>query len=271
MHVLNLSPWLLTALASATYASPIIEEQKCSNFIHHHHHALETSNATLLNATYHAKNTFNVSNTFNTIHFCELHGSIPYGSTSKNNTLNFALWLPTETSSYASRFLAVGNGGMAGTIDYTTMLAHLNSNLGFAIAGGDAGHLASENNAGGGEPGVYLPYLHDMEEVQAWIHDAISLFTPTARTWTEVYYEEGVRKSYYYGCSTGGAQGFALAQFHPRLFDGVYAGCPGFWYSHLALSFLWNAQHTDVSCAGGLYEGEEVVLLTGVCRLLRRT
>jgi len=46
------------------------------------------------------------------------------------------------------------------------------------------------------------------------------------------------------GCSTGGAQGFALAQDHPTMFDAIYAGSPGNWYSHLALSFLWNAQVT---------------------------
>lgn len=44
----------------------------------------------------------------------------------------------------------------------------------------------------------------------------------------------------------GGARGFALAQFHPGLFDGIIAGSPGNWYSHLTLSFLWNAQASEV-------------------------
>ena len=41
----------------------------------------------------------------------------------------------------------------------------------------------------------------------------------------------------------------ALAQYHPELFDGIVAGCPGNWYSHLALSFLWNAQHTSTNAS----------------------
>ncbi|KAK1466071.1 tannase and feruloyl esterase, partial [Colletotrichum cuscutae] len=32
--------------------------------------------------------------------------------------------------------------------------------------------------------------------------------------------------------------------YYPQLFDGIVAGCPGNWYSHLALSFLWNQQVT---------------------------
>jgi feruloyl esterase len=200
-------------------------------------------NATLLNATYYPANSLNVSNTFNNVSFCEIYTSISYGT--GNNTLIAATWLPDRLQ-YNDRFMAVGNGGMAGTIDYPGMLTQLNSGMGFAVAGGDAGHRASDNNGGGGEPGVYLPYLHDKEQVTAWIHDAISLFTPAGKALTAAYYGKDANYSFYSGCSTGGAQGMALAQYHPELFDGIVAGCPGNWYSHLALSFLWNAQHTAV-------------------------
>lgn len=141
--------------------------------------------------------------------------------------------------------MTVGNGGMAGTVDYSATINQLNAGLGMAVAGGDAGHLVSENANTTGN----IPYLHDQQQVEAWIKDAISLFTPAARALAEIYYGKKPRRSYYYGCSTGGAQGFALAQYHPELFDGIFAGSPGNWYSHLVLSFLWNAQHTNVSSA----------------------
>jgi hypothetical protein len=89
--------------------------------------------------------------------------------------------------------------------------------------------------------------MHDLNQVEAWIHNAISIFTGPAKIIVEDYYNTPARYSYYNGCSTGGAQGFALAQFHPELFDGIYAGSPGNWYSHLALSFLWNAVKTQGS------------------------
>jgi hypothetical protein len=204
---------------------------------------LNSYNATLLNATYYPIHSLNVSKTFNNVSFCEIYTSVSYGS--GNNTLIAATWLPDRLQ-YNDRFMAVGNGGMAGTIDYAGMLTQLNSGMGFAVAGGDAGHRASDNNGGGGEAGVYLPYLHDKEQINAWIHDAISLFTPAAKALTAAYYGKDASHSFYAGCSTGGAQGMALAQYHPDLFDGIVAGCPGNWYSHLALSFLWNAQHTAV-------------------------
>jgi feruloyl esterase len=204
---------------------------------------LNSYNATLLNATYYPLHSLNVSNTLNYVSFCEIYTSVSYGT--GNNTLIAATWLPDQLR-YNERFMAVGNGGMAGTIDLVGMMTQLNSGMGFAVAGGDAGHRASDNNGGGGEPGVYLPYLHDKEQVTAWIHDAISLFTPAAKALTAAYYGKDANHSFYSGCSTGGAQGMALAQYHPGLFDGIVAGCPGNWYSHLALSFLWNAQHTAV-------------------------
>jgi feruloyl esterase len=219
---------------------------------------LSTYNATFLNTTHYPAGGLNVSGTLTKVSFCELYASINYGS---NDSLAFALWLPD--TQYTSRFMAVGNGGMAGVIDYRNMAIQLNSGLGFAVAGGNAGHLASENNAGGGAPGVYLPYLHDDDQVSTWIHNAVSLFTPAAKALVVEYYGQMVKHAYYDGCSTGGAQGFALAEFHPEMFDGIVAGCPGNWYSHLALSFLWNAQHTDVStglnllCRADLRESDQ--------------
>ena len=105
--------------------------------------------------------------------------------------------------------------------------------------------MAALNNNGGGTPGVYLPYMHDLDQVQAWIHNAIELFTAPSKAIITAYYGAPARYSYYDGCSTGGAQGFALAQLYPDLFNGIYAGSPGNWYSHLALSFLWNAVKTQ--------------------------
>ncbi|KAK1536563.1 tannase and feruloyl esterase [Colletotrichum costaricense] len=181
----------------------------------------------------------NVSGTFNQVAFCRVNGSVPYP---ENNNVFFEVWLP-ESIAYNDRFLAVGNGGLAGRIDYASMLENVNK--GFATSGGDSGHLASDNNDGDAYPGgIYLPFLHDQNQVLAWIRNSIALFTPVAKEIATFYYEKSPQHTYYKGCSTGGAQGFALAQYHPQLFDGIVAGCPGNWYSHLALSFLWNQQVT---------------------------
>ncbi|KAK6951659.1 hypothetical protein Daesc_006182 [Daldinia eschscholtzii] len=194
---------------------------------------------TILNSSYVPENTLNISSKFNELPLCRLFAKAPYP---RNNSVIFELLLPAAEK-YNGRFLAVGNGGMAGVISESDMIDNLNE--GYAVAGGNSGHLASENNNGNGAPGVYLPYLHDEDQIKSWIHNSIAQFTPAARNITTAFYRKAPSYSYYKGCSTGGAQGFALAQFHPNLFDGIVAGCPGNWYSHLALSFLWNSQVTQ--------------------------
>ncbi|KAH0029349.1 tannase and feruloyl esterase, partial [Aureobasidium melanogenum] len=216
-------------------------------------------NTTITNTTHHQPHTVNVTsgaqNIYNKYAFCEVDGIISYG---KNSSLHFSVYLP-DALAYNGRFMAVGNGGMAGTLDTVALMQQLNS--GFASAAGDAGHLASLNNAGSGAPDTYLPYLHNADEVQAWIHNAISLFVPSTKDIIKAYYNKAAEYSYYIGCSTGGAQGFALAQYHPELFDGIIAGCPGNWYSHLALSFLWNAQHAVENTSS--YLSQAVLNFTG--------
>jgi feruloyl esterase len=216
-------------------------------------------NTTITNTTHYQPHTVNVTsgtqNIYNKYAFCAVDGVISYGS---NSSLHFSVYLPDATS-YNGRFMAVGNGGMAGTLDTVALMQQLNS--GFASAAGDAGHLASLNNAGSGAPDTYIPYLHNPDEVQAWIHNAIALFVPSTKNIIKAYYNKAAAYSYYTGCSTGGAQGFALAQYHPELFDGIIAGCPGNWYSHLALSFLWNAQHAVENTSS--YLSQAVLNFTG--------
>lgn len=132
----------------------------------------------------------------------------------------------------------IGNGGLAGIIDEDSLMENLN--LRFAVAGGDSGHRAAANDNGTAAPGVYLPFLHSVNQTLAWTHDSIAYFTPSAQSLVENYYGQKPSFSYYKGCSTGGAQGFALAQFYPGMFDGIIAASPGNWYSHLMLSFLWG-------------------------------
>ncbi|KAF2653251.1 tannase and feruloyl esterase [Lophiostoma macrostomum CBS 122681] len=168
----------------------------------------------------------------NSLTFCRVISKMPYGI---NSTINFEVWLP-ESTSYSGRYLSVGNGGFAGTIDYSSMLANLNT--GFAVGGCDAGHPESEN--GPSKPGGYVPFLNSRAETLAWLRDSIAMFTVPARQLTTRFHQRAPKKMYYSGCSTGGAQGYALAQYHPDIFDGIFAGSAGNWYSHLILSFLWN-------------------------------
>ncbi|KAJ5113826.1 hypothetical protein N7456_002360 [Penicillium angulare] len=198
-----------------------------------------------------AAGSVNASGVINKFDLCRVQGTLTYGSgdvPSKNgaNTLTWEIYLPT--SDYNGRFMVVGNGGYAGYIDEESMMVQLN--LGYATAGCDSGHsLAANGNT------TYAPFLANKAETEAWIHNSIALTTTVARALATEYYAKAPEYSYYYGCSTGGAQGFALAQYYPDMFDGIYAGSPGNWYSHLVLSFLWNGLHT----AGNGYMSQDAL------------
>ena len=50
---------------------------------------------------------------------------------------------------------------------------------------------------------------------------------------TAAFYEKEISYNYYSGCSTGGRQGLKEAEFYPDDFDGILAGAPAWWTSHL--------------------------------------
>lgn len=54
-----------------------------------------------------------------------------------------------------------------------------------------------------------------------------------AKQLTEAYYGEALKYNYYSGCSTGGRQGLRSVELYPDDFDGVIAGSPAWWTSHL--------------------------------------
>ncbi|KAJ5375741.1 hypothetical protein N7517_007747 [Penicillium concentricum] len=191
----------------------------------------------LYNTAVFSSGTLNSSGIINELTLCRVQGTISYDTEdlpnlNGSNTLTWQLYLPI-TFKYNGRFIVVGNGGYAGDIDDASMMTQLN--LGYAVAGCDSGHsLASSGNS------TYAPFLANVGEVKSWIHNSIAMTTEITRALTTEYYNKSPKFSYYHGCSTGGAQGYALAQFHPEIFDGIYAGSPGNWYTHLILSFLWN-------------------------------
>ncbi|EKV12365.1 Tannase/feruloyl esterase [Penicillium digitatum] len=186
----------------------------------------------------------NSSGIINAFTLCRVRGTVSYDTDDTPilngpNTLTWELYLPVA-SDYNHRFIVVGNGGYAGNIDEASMMTQLNH--GYAVAAGDSGHsLAASGN------GTYASFLANKGEVNAWIHNSIAMVTKVTRALATEYYTKCPEFSYYHGCSTGGAQGYSLAQFHPELFDGIYAGSPGNWYSHLILSFLWAGQKTQGS------------------------
>ena len=66
----------------------------------------------------------------------------------------------------------------------------------------------------------------------------------------KAYYNESIKYSYYSACSGGGRQGLKEVQMFPNDFNGVVAGSPPWYLTHLhtwaVQVALWNLQSTTV-------------------------
>ncbi|KAI0794058.1 feruloyl esterase-like protein B precursor [Fomes fomentarius] len=141
-------------------------------------------------------------------------------TSSTTSSFRFGLFLP---SIWNHRFLAVGNGGFGGGVNWLDMGAGVG--YGFAVVSTDTGHNAT------GDDGLWAKGAPEM--VNDWgfrsIHGSVEL----AKKLTTAFYGSQIKFSYYSGCSTGGRQGIRNAQLFPEDFDGVLAGAPAWWTSHL--------------------------------------
>ncbi|CAK7221401.1 hypothetical protein SBRCBS47491_004518 [Sporothrix bragantina] len=132
-------------------------------------------------------------------------------TSSPSSSYRFGLLLP---SFWNSRFLAVGNGGFAGGINWLS--AGSGTHYGFAVVSTDTGHNSSVIDA--------TWALNEPEKQADWgwrsLHGSVSL----GKTLTAAYYGTKVRYSYFSGCSTGGRQGMKEVQISPDSFDGALIG-----------------------------------------------
>jgi hypothetical protein len=119
--------WALSQIASAVSQVPLTP-QDCATFAKKA--TLSNPKAVLFNSTYVPANDLTILGITNKYGFCRVYGKIAYG---KSNKLGFQLWLP-DADVYNNRFLAIGNGGMAGKYDTAANEFMWNINKGYAIA-----------------------------------------------------------------------------------------------------------------------------------------
>ncbi|KAI7457886.1 hypothetical protein D0860_06641 [Hortaea werneckii] len=141
-------------------------------------------------------------------------------SSSDCSAYSFGLFLPNE---WNERFLAVGNGGFAGGINWLDMGAGVG--YGFAVMSTDTGHNST--------PTDIEWALNSPQKKIDWGYRAMHGSVELSKHIVESYYNQAPKYNYYSGCSTGGRQGIREIQLYPDDFDGVLAGAPAWWTSHL--------------------------------------
>jgi feruloyl esterase len=162
---------------------------------------------------------------------CRVQGIIP-------QAIRFELRLPLEH--WNGKFYMAGCGGFCGELksDDPGVFNSLNHGLrrGYAAATTDAGH-AGENVTDGRWALQNLPAEID------WGWRAVTETARVSRDLVRAYYGAPARRSYFFGCSTGGRMGLMAAQRFPQDFDGIIAGAPALEYTGLvATQFAWFVQ-----------------------------
>jgi feruloyl esterase len=141
---------------------------------------------------------------------------------SPDSNIQMEIWLPAEN--WNGKFLAVGNGGWAGTISFDAMAAGLRR--GYATASNDTGHTAD----------VGARFALNNDKLIDFAYRAMHEMTVQSKSIVGAYYSRPPRLSYYQGCSTGGRQGMMEAQRYPEDFDAIIAGAPVYNMVHLNVS-----------------------------------
>jgi feruloyl esterase len=143
---------------------------------------------------------------------------------SPDSQIEIEVWMPA--SGWNGKFLAVGNGGWSGSINYGGLISGLRE--GYATASTDTGHKGGRGTFVLGHP----------EKVIDFGHRAVHEMTVKAKAIIGEFYKGAPRRSYWMGCSSGGKQGLKEAQMYPADFDGIIAGAPANNWSRLSAALL---------------------------------
>jgi hypothetical protein len=161
-----------------------------------------------------------------------------YG-TNPNQNINIRIGLPLNTADG-------GKGGVQGAWNGRT------EGLGGAVCMGfldvreavNAGYVGSRTDLGhqGGdcEPGVNPDGTYNMQFIQDFLRNAIEQQVLWAKRLANIYYETKPAYNYWNGCSTGGRQGYLLAQELPDELDGILADAPAIYWTRFGSAGMWG-------------------------------
>ncbi len=177
--------------------------------------------------------------------FCRVTGEI---RPTKDSNIKFEVWMPA--SGWNHKLMGIGNGGWSGNIWYGDMSDALQR--GYATASTDTGHEGSPVDASFA--------LGHPEKLIDFGYRAFHETTVKAKAILSAYYGDAPKHSYWNGCSTGGKQGLTEAQRYPRDYDGIIAGAPANFWTHLMFSGIWIGEATHENSVSYLSKEKYSVL-----------
>ncbi len=157
--------------------------------------------------------------------FCRVAGVIKPAADSE---IQFEVWLPA--SGWNGKYQGMGNGGYAGSISYEQLGNAVAHN--YATSSTDTGH-----HAGGTDASWALDHP---EKITDFGYRAIHETAVKAKAIVHAFYGEAPKHSYFSSCSNGGRQALMEAQRYPEDYDGIIAGAPANYWTHLLANAAWD-------------------------------
>jgi len=161
--------------------------------------------------------------------FCRVTAEI---RPSPDSSIKIEVWMPM--TGWNGRYRGQGNGGFAGSISYSELGDAVRR--GYATAGTDTGHW--------GRDGDSAWALGHPEKVIDFGYRAIHEMTLTAKAIIRAFFGKSPEHSYFVGCSDGGREGLMEAQRFPNDYDGIVAGAPANYWTHLLTGAMWVVHAT---------------------------
>lgn len=149
---------------------------------------------------------------------------------SADSAIPIEVWMPAE--GWNGKFLGVGNGGFAGSIDYHRLAVNLLR--GYATACTDTGHQASGIDAAWA--------LGHPEKIADFGWRGVHEMTLAGEALTQAYYGRAAGRRYFASCSDGGREALMEAERFPADYDGILAGAPAYHWTHLVSGGLFAMQ-----------------------------
>ncbi len=162
--------------------------------------------------------------------FCRVTGDIH--PVAEESLMAFEVWIPS--SGWNGKFYGIGNGGYAGSIGYGALANAVRH--GDAAASTDTGHTATT-----GEPNASWALGHPQKIID-FGYRAIHETAVKGKAIAAAFYGSAVRHAYFNSCSNGGRQALMEAQRYPEDYDGIVAGAPANYWTHLLTEAMWDVQ-----------------------------
>jgi hypothetical protein len=184
---------------------------------------------------------------------------ILYGESDAQN-INVRVGLPLNSldggsggvqGAWNGRTQGIGGGGCSGSLAVNAPV-----NAGYVGSGNDTGH-----SGGDCEPGVNVDGTYNYQFINDFIRNGMKAQILLSKQVAATYYATRPAYNYWNGCSTGGRQGYVLAQELASELDGILANAPAMYWTRFQTAQMWG-QIVMKDLVGGPIAGAKLTQAT---------